>query len=152
MDAEDDGLDVLDPSECLELLASVSEGRVVFTDGGLPVVLPVTFLLDGDAVVFRASAGSRLATKTGGAVVAFEADDAEPALRAGWSVSVLGRATTGPAPPALRSRLLPWAPGPRDEVVRIPLTRVTGRRILPRPGATTRIPPAPAVEGYACEP
>ncbi len=120
MPAEDDSLEVLGRSECLELLATASVGRVVFTDGGLPVVLPVTFVLEHDAVVFRTDLGSRLATKTRGAVVAFEADDLEPALRVGWSVSVHGEATTGPAPAWLRSRLLPWPPGFRDEIVRIP--------------------------------
>lgn len=148
MQAEDDGLEVLDRSECLELLAAASIGRVVFTDRGLPVVLPVTFVLDDDAVVFRTVAGSRLATKTNGAVVAFEVDDVEPALRVGWSVSVHGQATTGPVPAALGSRLVPWAAGSRDELVRIPLTVVTGRRIPPRPGGSTwvNLAPTPPVD------
>ena len=139
MQAEDDSLEVLDRSECLELLAAASVGRVVFTDRGLPVVLPVTFMLEDDAVVFRTDVGSRLATKTKGAVVAFEVDDVEPALRVGWSVSVHGQATTSTAPAGLRSRLVPWAPGSRDEIVRIPLAVVTGRRIRPRPGGTSRV-------------
>jgi len=136
MEPEDDGLEVLGREQCLELLASASIGRVVFTDGGLPVILPVTFVLDEGAIAFRTRTGSRLATKTSGAVVAFEVDDAEPALRAGWSVSVCGQATSGPIPETLAGRLQAWAPGSRDEVIRIPLTIVTGRRIRPRPGGT----------------
>lgn len=126
-----DELEVLARGECLELLATASIGRVIFTDGGLPVVLPVTFILDEDAVVFRTRADSRLATKTSGAVLAFEADDVEPALRVGWSVSVCGQATTGPVSDVLNRRLHAWAPGTRDVAVRIPLTVVTGRRIGP---------------------
>ena len=56
---------------------------MVFTDGGLPVVLPVTFVLDGDAVVFRTRAGSRLAGITSGSVLAFEVDDAGARLAGG---------------------------------------------------------------------
>jgi hypothetical protein len=139
MQAEDDSLEVLGRSECLELLATASIGRVVFTDRGLLVVLPVTFMLEENAVVFRTGVGSRLATKTNGAVVVFEVDDVEPALRVGWSVNVHGQAKTGPAPAGLSSRLMPWAPGSRDEIVRIPLTVVTGRRIRPRPGGASRV-------------
>ena len=76
-------------------LDTASIGRVVFTDGGLPVVLPVTFVLDGDAVVFRTRAGW-LAGITSGSVLAFEVDDAELALRVGWSVTVCGQAAVGP--------------------------------------------------------
>jgi uncharacterized protein len=136
MESDADGLEVLDREECLELLASASIGRVVFTEGGLPMVLPVTFLLEGDAVVFRTRADSLLARKTDGMVVAFEVDDAELALRAGWSVSVCGQASAGPIPDEIASRLQAWAPGPRDQLVRIPLTIVSGRRIPPRPGGT----------------
>ena len=152
MQTEDDGLEVLGRGECLELLAGASVGRVVFTDRGLPVVLPVTFLLEDDAVVFRTDMGSQLATKTNGAVVAFEVDDVEPALRVGWSVSVHGQATTGPASAGLKSRLVPWAPGARDEIVRIPLTVVTGRRIRPRPGGVTWVRTStPTMEGRHTE-
>jgi uncharacterized protein len=150
MEPDDDGLEELGRNECLELLATASIGRVVFTEGGLPVVLPVTFVLDGDAVVFRTRAGSRLATKTSGAVLAFEVDDAEPALRVGWSVSVCGQAATGPIPDALDRRLQAWAPGKRDVAVRIPLTVVSGRRIKPHPGGTRHLPASvPEVEPSA---
>ena len=131
MQPDGDELEVLGRGECLELLATAYIGRVVFTDGGLPVVLPVTFILDEDAVVFRTRADSRLATKTSGAVLAFEVDDAEPALRVGWSVSVCGQATTGPVSETVDRRLHAWAPGTRDVAVRIPLTVVSGRRIRP---------------------
>ena len=148
MERDEDALDVLTREESIDLLASASIGRVVFTDGGLPAVRPVTFVLDGDTIVFRTSAGSTLATKTSEAVVAFEVDDAELALRAGWSVCVCGRATTEPISAALASRLHSWAPGTRDRVVRIPLTVVTGRRIRPHPGGTTHMqPPITVPEG-----
>jgi uncharacterized protein len=136
MDPTGDGLEVLGREQCVELLATASIGRVVFTDGGLPVVLPVTFLVDGNAIVFRARAESRLARSSDGTVLAFEVDDAEPALRVGWSVTVCGQAEAGPVPRTLERRLQAWAPGKRDVAVRIPLTMVSGRRIQPRPGGT----------------
>jgi uncharacterized protein len=136
MEPDGDGLEVLAREQCVELLSTANIGRVVFTDGGLPVVLPVTFVLDGDSVVFRTRAGSRLAGVSSGAVLAFEVDDAEPALRVGWSVTVCGQATAGPVPENLERRLQAWAPGTRDVAVRIPLTMVSGRRITPRPGGS----------------
>lgn len=131
----DDGLEVLAREECLELLAGASVGRVVYTDGGLPAVLPVTYALDGGAVLFSTRAGSRLASATDGTVVAFEVDDVEPALQVGWSVSVLGRASSGPRTDGTPGPV-PRAPEVREHEVRIPLTLVTGRRIPLRPGGT----------------
>ncbi|MFI5960090.1 pyridoxamine 5'-phosphate oxidase family protein [Cryptosporangium sp. NPDC051539] len=46
--------------ECLALLSSVPVGQVVFTYRALPDVLPVNFRVDGESVVIRVAAGSRL--------------------------------------------------------------------------------------------
>ena len=122
--------------ECLRLLGSVSVGRISFSDRALPAVVPVTFALDADRLVVRTAEDSRIARVVPGTVVAFEVDDVEPALHCGWSVTVLGRAASVQDPDEaarLRSLVVPWAPGPRDHVITVPLTVVEGRRILPRP-------------------
>src|SRR5437868_8294177 len=86
------GLQVLSPEECLLLLGSARIGRIVYTDRALPAVLPVAFCLDGTDIVIRTAAGSTLAAATRNAVVAFEADDFDPDMRSGWSVTAVGHA------------------------------------------------------------
>ena len=58
MDADRQGLIVLDEAACRALLHTVHLGRVALTDGALPMILPVTFAcLDRD-LVFRAGPGA----------------------------------------------------------------------------------------------
>lgn len=125
-------IQTLTRGQCLALLSSVEIGRVVFTDQALPAILPVTFVVDGDAVVFRTSTGSRLARAADRAVLAFEADDVRPATHSGWSVVVTGQAEVESDPSQqarLDARLHAWVPGFKDVFVRIPLTVVTGRQV-----------------------
>lgn len=82
----------LDRGECLRLLDTAVVGRVVFTEGALPAIRPVNFLLDGDEIVFRTATNSTLATATRHAVVAFEVDDTDADTDIGWSVVVVGQA------------------------------------------------------------
>jgi uncharacterized protein len=124
--------------KCLQLLPRVAVGRVAFSDRALPAIVPVTFRLDGEHVVIRTSAGSRLGRIAPGTVVAFEVDEVEPALQAGWSVVVVGRAEPVEET-AERERLTalldPWVASRDGVVVRIAMTVVEGRQIAPRAGA-----------------
>ena len=72
------GLEVLDPSECMRLLGSVSLGRIGLSSDALPVVLPVNFVLVGDQIVVRTRRGTKLAAATRNAIVAFEVDQLDP--------------------------------------------------------------------------
>lgn len=135
-DAQDAaGLQVLDRDECLRLLGSVSVGRIVFTDRALPAVQPVNFVLHDGDVVIRTASASKLAVAARNAVVAFEADELDPALRAGWSVTVVGRARVASDPAecvALAELpLRSWAPGPLDHFILVRPSTVSGRRIVP---------------------
>jgi hypothetical protein len=129
------GLEILDRQECLALLGSVPLGRVVFTERALPAVQPVDFALDRGCVIIRTAPGSKLAAAMRGTVVAFEADDFDGTDHTGWSVTVVGEASTvrDPAEVTRLSRLplRPWAPGRCDQFIRIPSQHVTGRRINP---------------------
>ncbi|MFD0345912.1 pyridoxamine 5'-phosphate oxidase family protein [Kitasatospora aburaviensis] len=88
----------LDEARALELLAATPVGRVVYTLGALPAVLPVPFRVDEDGgVLFAADAGSELVRAVDGAVTAFEADDVDDGAGTGWYVTVLGRAEVRPA-------------------------------------------------------
>ncbi|HEX4816627.1 pyridoxamine 5'-phosphate oxidase family protein [Nonomuraea sp. NPDC049480] len=134
MQLDSSGLQVLSREECLTLLSTTPIGRIVFTDRALPAVQPVNFHLDGHSIVIRTSIGSKLAAATRRAVVAFEADEFDPELRTGWSVTAVGhaRAVTDPAE-INRLAALPlitWAPGSRDHYIVVEAEQVSGRRIV----------------------
>lgn len=136
MNHDRNGLEVLSRQQCLELLGRSVVGRVVFTEKALPAALPVNFaLLDGD-IVFRTATGSKLAAALAKAVVAFQADEIDPAFQTGWSVLVQGWATLLSRPDDLARAhalaLQPWATGERWHFVRIHSEVVTGRRLIPR--------------------
>lgn len=121
--------------ECLRLLAGAIVGRIVFTEAALPAAHPVTYLLDGDEVVFCTGGGGKLAAATMHRVVAFQADEIDLAGRTGWSVLGIGEAyeVTDPRRLAdLADRLPePWAENPDGHIVAIPLQRLTGRVLGP---------------------
>ncbi|MDH6623103.1 nitroimidazol reductase NimA-like FMN-containing flavoprotein (pyridoxamine 5'-phosphate oxidase superfamily) [Streptomyces sp. LBL] len=130
-----DGFRELDRQECLDLLATVPVGRIVYTRQALPAVLPVDFRRDRDgAVLVRTSASSELVSAIDGAVVAFEADEVDAVTHSGWSVVVMGAATlvTDPAEHArlLRTGPRSWAPAPQEVFVRIDPELVTGRELV----------------------
>jgi uncharacterized protein len=134
----------LERHECLELLARVDIGRVVWCADGIPVAVPVNVaLLDGDAV-FTTDRGSKLDAAVHGQVVSLEADGVDRLYHTGWSVLVTGAAELVTDPDDIeRISRLPmqaWAPGPHVFVVRIPSTTVSGRRIEwgPRPDLGVR--------------
>jgi nitroimidazol reductase NimA-like FMN-containing flavoprotein (pyridoxamine 5'-phosphate oxidase superfamily) len=90
--ADHTGLEVLPLTECLRLLASVPVGRIAFHAAGEVIVLPVNHLVDGQDIVFRTAAGSKLSAAEQADIVAFEADDYDAQARTGWSVVVNGQA------------------------------------------------------------
>jgi nitroimidazol reductase NimA-like FMN-containing flavoprotein (pyridoxamine 5'-phosphate oxidase superfamily) len=126
-------LEVLDRQQCLELLGSVRVGRLVFTEEALPAVQPVNFRLYQGQIVIRVAGGAKLRAATGGAVVAFQADQLDPDLREGWSVTVVGRAQlildTDELVDVAGVWLQPWVAGRRDHFIRIQTEKVTGRRL-----------------------
>lgn len=122
--------------ECIERLQDrqYGLGRVGFDDGQ-PTILPVNYVIDGDAVVIRSAEGSKLDAAVLGEVVAFQVDDlTKPATgRAhGWSVLVRGRANVvANAEEKVflsLSRLEPSAGGVKPHFIRIPMDQITGRR------------------------
>lgn len=132
----DRSLVVLSRRECLALLQAQQIGRVVFTEGALPAVMPVSYAVLDDAVFVATRTGSRLAVAARGGVLAFEVDHLDPATRSGWSVVV----TAFPefvTLPVEQSRALSvldsWVPGRNELILRLPLTVVSGRRILADP-------------------
>ena len=84
------GLRVLTLEECVQRLQSTPVGRVAFVHDGEPVVLPVTYAVDGLDVVFRSTWGSKLEHAQHAGTIAFEIDDVDVGHRTGWSVVVNG--------------------------------------------------------------
>jgi len=123
---------VLSDDECWELLGSRPVGRVAWSGSQGVTVVPVNFVVDGDAVVLRTSPYSLMARDCDGREVAFETDQIDEAGHQGWSVLVRGRCerehrpTEGPHP---------WATGSRVLGLRIAVRSLTGRRVVSSTGA-----------------
>lgn len=127
------GLEILTRDECIALLAHRPIGRIaiVGTDGR-PLVFPVNFALDGDAIVFRTDAGTKLHGARRGQI-AFECDGVDTTYHTGWSVLATGSAeeVVNAAELTRLSRLPvgPWCPGPKSTWLRLRPRVLTGRRI-----------------------
>jgi uncharacterized protein len=124
----------LSAEECLRLLTQRHLGRIAVVDLDGPMILPVTYVVDGATVLFRTDQGSTLdAAAYGTDQVAFEVDAIDERKRTGWSVLVRGIAEQVTEPAELdRVRALPlypWAPGAKISYVRIEPTIVSGRRL-----------------------
>jgi hypothetical protein len=87
---QDGALEALDEAECRRLLRTASIGRLGFTDGALPVVLPVPFAVHDDRILIPAERDSSVVRAMRGAVVAFLVDSYLRDLRTGWGVTVVG--------------------------------------------------------------
>lgn len=118
--------------EALALLRTGVLGRLIYTVGTSPRVLPLNYAIHQGAVVFRTSYGDLL-DHVHLTEVLFEVDHADPDTQTGWSVIVHGRAEeiwrSDDLDLARELPLRPWAPGTRDHFIRIVSTRITGRVI-----------------------
>jgi nitroimidazol reductase NimA-like FMN-containing flavoprotein (pyridoxamine 5'-phosphate oxidase superfamily) len=133
-------VEILNAEQCAELLLQMPIGRIGISIGALPVILPVNYSMDGDAIVFRTIRGTKLAAATSKTVVAFEVDSYENDGRSGWSVLVQGIASEVTDPRDLErepiAALEAWALAERaDHVVRIWPQIMSGRRFSHRRGA-----------------
>lgn len=125
-------LRVLSQKKCVALLKSHSFGRVAAGLEGWPAILPVNYVYDRTSVVFRTGEGAKL-DEIPMRMVAFEIDDADPDGAWGWSVLVQGPAfdvtsSIDDTSKRLRSQpVVPWAPGPKSNWIRIASSRISGR-------------------------
>ena len=126
------GLEILHLGDCFLLLKSAAVGRIAFAAGGEVVILPVSFLVDGQDVVFRTGTGSKLSALEVGHYVGFEADSYDAATATGWSVVVNGLAEViDSADEAGRLDALglaSWGGGADLIWMRIRPSSITGRR------------------------
>jgi nitroimidazol reductase NimA-like FMN-containing flavoprotein (pyridoxamine 5'-phosphate oxidase superfamily) len=133
-------LRIIERDECLRLLASDEIGRLAVVAGNTAVVVPVNYALDGETIVFRIDAGTRLDDGPR-ARASFEVDCFDRERRTGWSVVATGRleeVTPYDAATFGRVQALSidsWAGGDKAHWMRLVPDRVTGRRI--REGAAS---------------
>jgi nitroimidazol reductase NimA-like FMN-containing flavoprotein (pyridoxamine 5'-phosphate oxidase superfamily) len=100
-------------SECLELLAGASQGRVALSDRALPIIVPVSYRLVRDAIELEAT--GRILTNAGanGHIVCFEADSSDGGEE--WCVTAIGR-------------LVASAVAERTPTLRLATTMIDGHR------------------------
>jgi uncharacterized protein len=133
LDRSNKSLEVLSESQCRELLASRDLGRIAFSIGGQPEILPINYAADGLVVVFRTAQDTIMMGALSGRV-AFEVDSWDPQTRVGWSVVLKGVAEevargVDPFSAALRERpVFPLAPGNRERWIAIYPAEISGRR------------------------
>ncbi len=126
-------IEEIDTKTCLRLLERHRFGRVGITDDHGPLILPVNYVLDGRAIVFRTDPGAKLLAAVEGGTACFELDEVDEKRRFGWSVLVRGRVTQVVQEGERRrlsERLIePFAGGPKAYIARIQGASITGRRI-----------------------
>jgi len=138
-------LEELDEADCLRLISPGGVGRIAFTGRFGPTVLPVNYKLHQGTIVFRTAQDSPTDEdlRTGIAhaeyKVAFEIDDFSQATREGWSVLIQGSLhhvdDESERASVLEAGVEPWAGGERELYLRVIPSRITGRRVAPKPEA-----------------
>jgi nitroimidazol reductase NimA-like FMN-containing flavoprotein (pyridoxamine 5'-phosphate oxidase superfamily) len=148
-DLDPGSLDEIGVEECWQLLSSQPIGRVAVIVGHYPLVFPVNYTVDGQAIVYRTNIGTKL-WAIHRSNVTFQVDEIDQVHRSGWSVMVKGVAQELSAKrsnqvlaSAELAETASWAPGTRDHFIRILPDEVTGRRISP-----AELAPATDARGY----
>lgn len=140
---------VLPVSECWDLMADVSLGRLVTSVDGHPAIFPVNFAVQNRTILFRTAQGTKLVSAAINNDVLFEADGHDDAQ--GWSVIVSGTARSlrddDEIAEAERAGLLPWTPTEKPHFVRIRPRNITGRRFAFGPAAAKPLPAEDPVLG-----
>ena len=118
--------------ECWELLEARKVGRVGWNEPEGPEVIPVNYVVRDGAIVFRTTAGSRLAETVAREPLSFQVDDVDEFNQSGWSVLARGRAefVTADLHPVDLDDPVPWPEGDRQLRVRVAPEQLTGRRLL----------------------
>ena len=128
-------LRALSPTECFDLLEPGGIGRVGIAAAEGVIILPVNYVVKGQAIIYRTAPDTLLALHVN-AQVSFEVDQYDETLHEGWSVLVQGHAHEVTDEHHVKqiedtTHLKPWAPGARDVYVRLAPTEISGRRIQP---------------------
>lgn len=134
IETHSDQIRELTESECWTLLRSADVGRLAVAIGDHPDIFPVNHFIDGNSILFRSAAGTKLAAAVLGRAVAFEVDGYDATDGEAWSVVVKGKArlieNMFEYLEAEELPLFPWHLGTKPNIVRIEPEEVTGRRFF----------------------
>lgn len=123
----------LSKDTCEELLHSEVLGRLGVIIDGRPQVFPVTYVFDGEALIFPSNDGTKMHAALAWPSVGFEIDGMETHGLSGWSVMVQGAAEeiTDPAEIRRAAELstASFRGGEHVRWIRIVPSEMTGRRI-----------------------
>jgi hypothetical protein len=124
----------LDRATCMWLLATEQVGRLLLLECA-QVVVPVNYVVVGNAIVVRVDAKAGVAVSSTGSPVAFDVDVFDVFSQVGWRVHVRGDIETvvdvDCAHPSLQQRLRPWIRQPGDRWIRISAADVRGHWFRP---------------------
>jgi nitroimidazol reductase NimA-like FMN-containing flavoprotein (pyridoxamine 5'-phosphate oxidase superfamily) len=127
----DDPIEMLSDDECWALLAKETLGRLAVSVRGEPDIFPVNYAVMDRSIVVRTTAGSKLVSLMLNASVAFEIDGLREQDNVAWSVVAKGLARDvqpGPIAEAIAELpLVPWNTSPKNHLVLIEATDVSGR-------------------------
>ena len=133
------GMLVLSTAECWRLFRTQEVGRLAVSIANFPDIFPINYVVDGETIVFRTGAGTKLAAAVLGRGIAFEIDGYDPAAGDAWSVVLKGEAREIEHMieyfDAEELPLFPWHASTKPDFVRLEPTEVTGRRfhVIERP-------------------
>jgi nitroimidazol reductase NimA-like FMN-containing flavoprotein (pyridoxamine 5'-phosphate oxidase superfamily) len=121
-------------AECRALLVRQETGRVAVATPDGPHIIPINYSVVDEAIIFRTTPFSVLATYGRNVKLAFEVDHFRDEQQFGWSVVVRGRADVVTDATALAHiRQIwppyPWADGARNLHFRLPFHELTGRTV-----------------------
>ena len=131
---EHSAIEELGRDECLALMSTQRLGRLGVVVDGVPLVLPMGFVLDGETVVLQTNQGTK-ALHSPLASVSFEVDHVDWDEGVGWSVLIQGLGQDISTAIDERSEALralaahSWAPPPADRWLTIIPRTITGRRV-----------------------
>ncbi len=105
-------------------------GRVAVVVDAEPEIFATRYAVGDGTLVFPVRSGTELLSALKGSTLALEADGVDTDTEEAWSVMVLGTASLIDDPAEGREWPQPdsWSVGPRQQLVRLESTRVTGRQ------------------------
>ena len=127
----------MDRRECWQYLQEHHFGRIAVATREDLAIYPINYVVSSGRIWVRTSVGAKLFALLLDARVAFEIDGQDE--DSAWSVLVRGVGKETELPPGLdlpETNERPWVPGPREVLIELTATRITGR-------AFTRAPTEP---------
>lgn len=140
-----DGMEELSVAECWSLLRREEVGRLAVSIADHPDIFPINYMVDGESIVFRTAAGTKLAASILGKGVAFEIDGYNAVAGDAWSVVVKGYAREIEHMleyfDADDLPLFPWHAAVKPNIVRVTPDIISGRRFHVVEKAVIESPP-----------